>query len=85
MHTTILMDLRKQLRALPAVGGPVGRTELFMNIGYWICDVKDPLEREFWTKIFIAELEAKHPDIMPLMCRAYVLAYIDAARKQVYA
>lgn len=85
MHTTILMDLRKQVRALPAVGKPMERTELFMNIGYWICDVKDPLEREFWTKIFIAELEAKHPDIMPLMCRAYVLAYIEAARKQVYA
>lgn len=85
MNTTILMDLRKQVRALPSVGMPVQRTELFMNVGYWICDLKDPLEREFWVNIFIAELEAKHPDVMPLMCRAFVLAYVEAARKEVFA
>lgn len=85
MNTTILLDLQEQVRALPAVGKPIERVELMYAVGYWIVALKEPLEMEFWLARFAAELEAKHVDIHPSVCRAYLHFYVNAARNQVFS
>lgn len=85
MTTTILLDLQRQVRALPDTGQPVERVELFSTVGYWLATLAEPLEQEFWLERFAAELDAKHADIHPLITRAYLHSFMNAARKEVFA
>lgn len=85
MNTTILLDLQKQVRALPATGKPIERVELFSALGACLAAIHEPLEREFWLERFAAELDAKHVDVHPLICRAYIHSFVNAARKQVFS
>lgn len=85
MNATILLDLQRQVRALPATGQPVERVELFSRVGAALAAIPDQLVREFWLERFAAELETKHVDVDPLVCRVYLHSFMNAARKAVFA
>ena len=74
--TTILFDLRRRLNHVP-IADHEGQASLHDNIGAWLREIGDTVERQQWIELFSLEIRLAVPGLHADYCRAAVMAWMD--------
>ena len=80
-RTEILFDLRRAVREVPVADHDRTRA-LYDNIGFWLREVPDAVERTQWVELFAHELALMIPGLHLDYCRAAVQHWVAESKAQ---
>lgn len=80
-RTTILFDLRRAVRSVPAADHERTRL-LYDNIGFWLRAVPDVVEQKRWMELFTMELALSIPGLHEDYCRAAVKGWVAESKAE---